>query len=137
MKYICSEQTWPFQHYDKSQDIVYCHTCVTAIKLDRMIMRWSNSVLKLLLSKVSPIGKVLLPALKNTKPPNPTVKLLKPLLLCHLKITKKCWRAIKQGVYSSKGTGKGILLIQCSFSCQARLVLRGGGTDASSNLIQL
>ena len=96
--------------------------------------------LKLLLSKISPVGKMLLPALRNTKPPKPMVKLLKLFVTLPFKDNKKCWRAIKQGVYSSKGTGKGHAsnnLIQCSFSCQARLVLRGGGSDASSNLIQL
>ena len=28
--------TWPFLHYDAGQDVVFCHTCVTAFKLDRM-----------------------------------------------------------------------------------------------------
>ena len=25
--------TWPFLHYDEGQDVVFCHTCVTAVKL--------------------------------------------------------------------------------------------------------
>ena len=29
-------QSWPFLHYDESQDVVYCHTCVKAFELDRM-----------------------------------------------------------------------------------------------------
>jgi len=37
----CSAQSqwfkaWPLLHYDESQDVVFCHTCVKAIKLDRM-----------------------------------------------------------------------------------------------------
>ena len=38
---LCSARSqwfgiWPFLHYDEGQDIVFCHTCVTAFKLDRM-----------------------------------------------------------------------------------------------------
>ena len=38
---LCSAQSqwfnsWPFLHYDEGQDVVFCHTCVTAFKLDRM-----------------------------------------------------------------------------------------------------
>ena len=29
-------QSWPFLHYDESQDVVFCHTCVKAFELDRM-----------------------------------------------------------------------------------------------------
>ena len=28
--------SWPFLHYDESQDVVFCHTCVKAFELDRM-----------------------------------------------------------------------------------------------------
>ena len=35
-------KTWPFLHYDEGQDVVYCHTCVKAISLDRI--KFSNSV---------------------------------------------------------------------------------------------
>ena len=27
---------WPFLHYEKSQDLVFCHTCVMGFKLRRM-----------------------------------------------------------------------------------------------------
>lgn len=27
-------QSWPFLHYDESQDVVFCHTCVKADELD-------------------------------------------------------------------------------------------------------
>ena len=38
---LCSAKSqwfdsWPFLHYDEGQDVVFCHTCVTAFKLDRM-----------------------------------------------------------------------------------------------------
>ena len=38
---LCSAQsqwfdTWPFLHYDESQDVVFCHTCVKAFELGRM-----------------------------------------------------------------------------------------------------
>ena len=38
---LCSPQSqwfnsWPFLHYDKGQDVVFCHTCVTAFNLDRI-----------------------------------------------------------------------------------------------------
>ena len=33
--------TWPFLQYDESQDVVFCHTCVTAFKLGRM--KFSNN----------------------------------------------------------------------------------------------
>ena len=34
---LCSVQsqwfgTWPFLHYDEGKDVVFCHTCVTAVK---------------------------------------------------------------------------------------------------------
>ena len=28
--------TWPFLHYDEGQDVMFCHTCVTAFKLGRI-----------------------------------------------------------------------------------------------------
>jgi len=28
--------SWPFLHYDQGQDVVFCHTCVTAVKLNKM-----------------------------------------------------------------------------------------------------
>ena len=28
--------TWPFLHYDEEQDMMFCHTCVTAYKLGRI-----------------------------------------------------------------------------------------------------
>ena len=27
---------WPFLHYDEAKDVVYCHTCVTAVKLEKL-----------------------------------------------------------------------------------------------------
>ena len=38
---MCAAQSqwfnsWPFLHYDEGQDVVFCHTCVTAFKLDRI-----------------------------------------------------------------------------------------------------
>ena len=36
---LCSAQShWfrPFLHYNEGQDVVFCHMCVTAFKLDRM-----------------------------------------------------------------------------------------------------
>ena len=33
--------SWPFLHYDQGQDVVFCHTCVTAFKLGRI--RSSNN----------------------------------------------------------------------------------------------
>jgi len=27
---------WPFLHYDEAQDVVFCHTCVTAFKLNKI-----------------------------------------------------------------------------------------------------
>ena len=29
-------QSWPFLHYDESQDVVFCHTCVKAFEFNRM-----------------------------------------------------------------------------------------------------
>ena len=41
---LCSAQSqwfegkaWPFLHYDEAQDVVFCHNCVTAFKLNQMI----------------------------------------------------------------------------------------------------
>ena len=44
---LCSAQSkwfssWPFLHYDEGQDVVFCHTCVTPLKLDRI--KFSNSI---------------------------------------------------------------------------------------------
>ena len=41
--------TWPILHYDESKDVIYCHTCVTAIKLDRL--RWSNNISETFVTK--------------------------------------------------------------------------------------
>ena len=30
-------KSWPFLHYDEAQDVVFCHTCVKAFSLKRMI----------------------------------------------------------------------------------------------------
>ena len=28
---------WPFLHYDEANDVVYCHTCLLAFKIKRMM----------------------------------------------------------------------------------------------------
>ena len=53
---LCSAQSqwfssWPFLHYDGAQDVVFCHTCVTALKLDRM--KTSNNAANAFVSIVS------------------------------------------------------------------------------------
>ena len=35
--------TWPFLHYDEGQDVMFCHTCVTAFKLGRIKSSKSGS----------------------------------------------------------------------------------------------
>ena len=42
IKVRCSFQrqwfrVWPFLHYDEAQDVVYCHTCVTAFKHGKIL----------------------------------------------------------------------------------------------------
>ena len=32
---------WPFLHYDQGKDVVFCHTCVNAFKLGRIL--WSKN----------------------------------------------------------------------------------------------
>ena len=53
---LCSAQSqwfssWPFLHYDEAQDVVLCHTCVTAFKLHRM--KTSNNAANALVGIVS------------------------------------------------------------------------------------
>ena len=43
----CSAQSqwfssWPFLHCDEGRDVVFCHICITAIKLSRL--KFSNNV---------------------------------------------------------------------------------------------
>ena len=49
---LCSAQsqwfhTWPFLHYDEAQDVVFCHHCVTAVKLDRIKASNNAAVVRL------------------------------------------------------------------------------------------
>jgi len=34
---------WPFLHYDESNDVVYCHTCITGFKEKKMKSPNANS----------------------------------------------------------------------------------------------
>ena len=37
-------KSWPFLHYDEAQDVVFCHTCVKAFSLKRMITSSASCV---------------------------------------------------------------------------------------------
>ena len=30
---------WPFLHYDEAKDVVYCHTCLMALKQERLMSK--------------------------------------------------------------------------------------------------
>ena len=52
---LCSAQShwfssWPFPHYDESQDVVLCHTCVMAFKLD--LMKLANNAANVFVSTI-------------------------------------------------------------------------------------
>lgn len=47
--------SWAFLHYDEAKDVVFCHTCVTAVKLDRM--KTSNNMSPAFVSLFSEIIK--------------------------------------------------------------------------------
>ena len=48
-------KTWPFLHYDEGQDVVFCHTCVKAISLDRI--KFSNNLSDAFVSERESLSK--------------------------------------------------------------------------------
>eukprot|EP00731_Ephydatia_muelleri_P010741 Em0005g1327a len=101
--------TWPFLHYNEGQDVMFCHTCVTAFKLGR--------IKSIQVSHIEAVEAVI-------TLPKQTKDVGAQLSIAH-KAEKEEARDMLQ-----------IILSSVRFLARQRLALRGDGSDVSSNLTQ-
>ena len=177
---MCSAQsqwftTWPFLHYVEAQDVVFCHTCVTTVKLDRIkpsnnaanafvsanlrLMNLSinipvpsmhcllgsmtnlDSCLNVFRSeRVSATGKMQLLASRSISSPSVMLKQLKLLWFFRKPQRMSVHEQLSRAHQAEKEQARDMLQLILSsvrFLARQGLALRGDGSDASANLIQL
>ncbi|XP_033123564.1 zinc finger MYM-type protein 1-like [Anneissia japonica] len=139
---MCSAQsqwfrTWPFLHYVEGKDVVFCHTCVAAVK--QVKLKFSNSMASAFVTKGFSNWKDATTTFRKHQQSKTHGKAVEVVLTLP-KATKKVGE-LQNGAHSvQKEKARDMLLLILSsirFLARQGLALRGDGSDASSNLIQL
>lgn len=129
--------TWPFLSYDENQDVVYCHTCVTAIRLDRL--RWSKNISESFVSKGFSNWKDATSSFKKHQASKAHSEAV-DFVITLPKTTKHVGELVSKAYTAQREQARDMLQIILSsvrFLARQGLALRGDLSDQSSNLFQL